>query len=109
VTSTEPKSVRHQTTVHTDKGKTVVVYYKTAVVTFNDKEIILNTGGWWTSSTQDRMNWASKNFDLNYRIQRKGKAWYVNYQDKQQAFDAEKIRLDRETGEVTPVKATDKN
>ena len=70
----EPKSVRYQTTVHNEKGNTVVVYYETAVVTFNDEEIILNTGGWWTRSTQDRMNWASKQFDLAYKIQRQGKA-----------------------------------
>ena len=99
----EPKSVRYQTTAHTEKGNTIVVYYETVVVTFNDEEIILNTGGWWTRSTQDRMNWTSKQFDLGYRIQRQGKAWYVDYRDEQHDFEAEQIRLDRKTGEVMPV------
>ena len=99
----EPKSVRYQTTVHADKGKTVVVYYETAVVKFNDEEIILNTGGWWT------MNWASKHFDLGYRIQRQGKTWHVTYQDKQHAFETEHIRLDRKTGKVTPVNESAKS
>ena len=105
----EPKSVRYQTTVHADKGKTVVVYYETAVVKFNDEEIILNTGGWWTMSTQVRMNWASKHFDLGYRIQRQGKTWHVTYQDKQHAYEAEQVRLDRKTGEVTPVNESAKS
>ena len=103
MTSTEPKSVRYQTTVHDEKGNTVVVYYETAVVTFNDEKIILNTGGWWTRSTQDRMNWASKQFDLGYRIQRQGKAWQVTFQDEQQAYEAEQVRLDRKTGKVRSV------
>ena len=103
MTSTEPRKVRWETTVHTENGNTIVVYYETAVVTFNDEEIILNTGGWWTRSTQDRMNWASKHFDLGYRIQRQGKVWHVTYQGEQHDFDTEQIRLDRKTGEVTPV------
>ena len=94
---------RYQTTVHADEGKTIVVYYETTVVKFDDDEIILNTGGWWTTSTQTRMNWASDHFNLGYRIRRQGKAWYVKYQDMQHAFEDEQIRLDRETGEVTPL------
>ena len=103
MTSTKPRKVRWETTVHAEKGNTIVVYYETAVVTFNDGEIILNTGGWWTRSTQDRMNWASKQYDLGYRIQRQGKVFHVTYQDETCGFDTERIRLDRKTGKVTPV------
>ena len=105
----EPRTVRYQTTVHTENGNTIVVYYETAVVIFNDEEIILNTGGWWTRSTQGRMNWASKQFDLGYRIQRQGKVFHVTYQDEKHGYDTERIRLDRKTGEVTPVNQSDKS
>ena len=42
-----------------EDGKTKVVYYDTAIVTFDKDAIILDTGGWWTRSTKTRMNQAN--------------------------------------------------
>ena len=94
----------HKTTVYTDEqGVTRVVYYDTAVVTFDDAEIILNTGDWWTRSTKGRMNRASEHFDLGYRVYQKGNVWYIAYHDAEHQFATEQVRLDRQTGEVQPL------
>ena len=59
--------------VHTkighDGGIVTIKYHATNVVTFNDKEIVLRTGGWKTKTTKARMDQASNQFGLGYSIQ----------------------------------------
>lgn len=94
----------YRTSVETDEqGKTRVVYYATAVVVFDRGEIVLNTGGWWTATTRLRMNQASREFGLEYLVFMKEGKWYVRYGEQDRPFDAERVRLDRKSGEVKPV------
>ncbi len=96
------KTIAYNTWVEKDGDHVRVIYYKTAVVTFNKAEIRLNTGGWWTRSTKDRMNRVSQKFDLGFRVFEKEKQWWVEYQNETYRFETEKVRIDRQSGEVTP-------
>jgi len=62
-----------------EEGETEVVYHQTAVVTFDDKTITLNDGGWSTSTTKTRMNQASNQFRLGFRVYSKDWQWYAYY------------------------------
>ncbi len=94
----------YQTTIHTDKaGETRVMYYKTAIVTFNDETIILNTGGWWTRSTKARMNKLSWYFKLGFRVFQKEGVWFVEYGDEVHPYEVNEIWLDRETEDAAPI------
>ena len=94
----------YETTAETVNDRTTVVYYKTAIVVFDEVEIILYTGGWWTRSTKNRMNRVCEHFDLGFRVYQTGKKWYVEYMDAEHRYKEKKIRLDRKTGKVTPVR-----
>ena len=102
--SDNKKMMARNTTVETVNGRTTVVYYKTAIVVFDKAEIVLNTGGWWTMMTRERMNRSSNYYNLGFRVYQTGKKWYVEYMDAEHRYKEEKIRLDRKTGKVTPVR-----
>ena len=83
------------TTISTREGTTFVTYHSTDVVSFNREEIILNTGGWFTATTKTRMNQASNQFDLGYRVfQDKGR-WFVDFLGSCIKFNEDKITLQR--------------
>ena len=92
---------QHKTKVITNNGVTEVVYHDTAVVTFNDDHIILDSGGWWTRTTKARMNQAAQQFGLGYSVKQVQGAWVVTFQDQDQHFEANRIRLDRKIGYVS--------
>ena len=73
---------KHATTIFTDDNITYVVYHKTAVVKFNDDIITLNSGGWETKTTKDRMNQTAVEHYLPYRVYQKYYEWYVIVEDK---------------------------
>lgn len=87
----------------TGDGKTEVVYYKTAIVTFDENTIELDTGGYWTRSTKVRMNQVSLFFKLGYRVFQKNNTWYVEYLGQKQFFSILSTRkvIDREKGFIT--------
>ncbi len=60
------------TCVFTDDDEfTKVIYHETCVVKFNHEVVILDTGGWKTATTKARMNQASNQYNLNYKVFRK--------------------------------------
>jgi hypothetical protein len=83
------------TIVRTRDGKTEVTYHNTTVVSFDADKIILNCGGWWTSTTKNRMNQTSNQFDLGFRVSQKDFLWYVEYQGKVIEFNENRILLKR--------------
>lgn len=85
----------HMTQVLTDADKTRVIYYETPVVTFDESKIVLNTGGWWTPTTQVRMNQASREFGLGFRVFQKARDWFVEYQRQIYPFVADELMLRR--------------
>ena len=87
---------QHATTIFTDDNTTYVIYHSTAVVKFYDKgkteRIILNSGGWETKTTKDRMNQTAQEYNLNYSVYQKDYIWYVNYGNKIYQFQ-DKMQL----------------
>ena len=72
---------------------TRVLYHGTAVTQFNNKEILLNTGGYFTATTKKRMNQASQEFNLGYYVFQKNYVWYCNYNNKIFSFSGNKLSL----------------
>ncbi len=95
----EKETIRYKTTKHTDEnGRTVVIYYQTAIVIFDDEEIVLNTGDYRTATTQRRMNFVSKQFDLGYHVFTKQSEWFVEFNDQVVDFTTDQVKLSRMTG-----------
>lgn len=83
------------TKVFEDGADIIVKYHTTEVVRFNTKRIVLNTGGYETKTTRIRMNQASNQFDLGYRVySRKGNT-LVNFKDVTYQFDDNVLTLKR--------------
>jgi hypothetical protein len=74
------------TTTATVNGMTNVTYHSTVVVSFNEKKIVLNSGGWHTNTTKTRMNQASNQFALGYTVTQKDFGWYVSFNGKIRDF-----------------------
>ena len=87
----------HKTSVYTDiDGFTKVIYHNTAVVEFNDKYIILNTGGYMTNTTKLRMNQASNQFRLGYNVYQKAYKWYIQFDGQEPIlYFADKVLIAR--------------
>lgn len=66
------------TNIRTENGYTIVRYHNTDVVKFNDKEIILNSGGWRTNTTKTRMDQTRNQFNLPFAVFQKNYEWYVH-------------------------------
>ena len=73
---------KHKTRVWSNDNFTFVQYHDTRVVTFNDNIIILNTGGYFSSTTKTRMNQTSNQFDLGYKVYQKNFEWFVDFKDE---------------------------
>lgn len=58
-------------------GMHSIVVHDTSIVKWDDKLIILDTGGWWTPLTKKKMNQTSRNFNLGFVVYQEGQRWYV--------------------------------
>jgi hypothetical protein len=76
-------------------GNQFVQYHYTRVVEWNSREIILNTGGWETPTTKNRMNQTSNQFNLGFSVYQKNHNWYVSYKGEDIKFEGDKVVLDR--------------
>lgn len=70
------------TTVTRGKNSVAVRYHATQVVYADENCIILDTGGWFTPTTKRRMNEASEEFGLGYRVYAKKGTWFVDYKNE---------------------------
>ena len=71
------------TRIFVEDGITCIQYHDTVVVKFNAEKIILNSGGWRTSTTKARMNQASNQFDLGFMVYQKNHQWFVSQGGKE--------------------------
>jgi hypothetical protein len=70
----------HKTSVIMDNDNVLMVtYHNTIVVKVSDDEIVLNSGGWQTSTTKRRMNQASLQYNLGFSVYQSDFCWYVSY------------------------------
>lgn len=82
--SQQNKVGSHATSIYQSNGFTCVKYHATEVVKFNNEKIILNSGGWETATTKNRMNQASNQFGLNYHVFQRDFQWYVDFSGSNQ-------------------------
>lgn len=68
---------RVATKLYTEAGMTTIMYHSTEVVQFNDDFIILDSGGWRTLTTKTRMNQASNQFGLGFKVYQEDFDWFV--------------------------------
>ena len=67
-------------------GWTVVRLHYTDIVMFNGGDVVLNSGGWKTSTTKRRMNEASAEFNLGFTVWQKYYNWFVDFEGKTYEF-----------------------
>ena len=74
---------RNNTTVTTDYyGRRFVTLHHTNIVTIHpDGEIVLDTGGWLTTTTMTRMNQVANEWGLGFRVSRAGGEFSVRLSD----------------------------
>ena len=70
---------KHKTKIVEEEGYTKVYYHDTLIVSFNNKEIILDTGGYNTRTTKLRMNQVSETYKLGYHVFAMDNIWYVEH------------------------------
>ena len=85
----------HKTKVFTENGVTFVKYHDTKVVSFTEDTIYLNNGGFLTNTTKTRMNQASNQFDLGFRVYQKNFDWFVEHNGKTYEFIGNSKTLNR--------------
>ena len=67
----------HATTVTGGYPNITVRYHQTEIVTVTPAGVRLHSGGWQTATTKTRMNQASNQYGLGFRVWQKDRAWYV--------------------------------
>jgi 5-hydroxyisourate hydrolase-like protein (transthyretin family) len=70
----------YATTIQNEDGWYKVVYHSTTIVKWNDEQIVLNTGGYFTATTKKKMNQASQQFDLGFSVYQENSHWFVCYE-----------------------------
>ena len=60
-----------------DDGMRVVTYHTTPIVQFNDEKIVLDSGGWKSRTTRNRMNQAANEYGLGIRVRQRNGDWFV--------------------------------
>lgn len=86
----------HHTTLETDAlGRTRVTYHSTAIVLFDRTTITLDTGGWNTVTTKNRMNQAANQFNLGFGVYQRHGEWFVDYEGYVVPFNSERLVLTR--------------
>lgn len=86
---------KNNTKVISKNGNTSVILHNTVVVEFDCEFIILRTGGWKTATTKARMNQASNEFGLGYRVDQKDGKWFVSSNGETIPFSEDELKIER--------------
>lgn len=73
---------KNNTRIFYDGLYTNVMLHETIIVKFNDDYIKLNTDGWKTATTKNRMNQTAQHFNLGFNVYQKNYTWYVDHNNK---------------------------
>jgi hypothetical protein len=84
----------HETSIYTSNGYICVKYHNTEVVRFNHERIVLNSNGWSTHTTKVRMNQASNQYGLGYKVYQRDYDWYIDFKGQTIEYK-DKIELER--------------
>lgn len=77
---------KHATAIIQRQEDNQVIYHGTPVVTWNEHQIVLRSGGWETVTTKTRMNQASYEYRLGYHVFQKDHQWYVTFKGEDHEF-----------------------
>lgn len=77
---------RNNTEVAVVGGTGSVILYRTKIVEWNEKRIILNSGGHQTVTTKARMMQTSHQFELGFSVRQKADIWYVTFKGERVPF-----------------------
>ena len=62
-----------------DDGSVTVILHETPIVKIDANHVVtLNSGGYETNVTKNRMNQVAKEFNLNFQVFQKDHQWYVS-------------------------------
>ena len=95
-----PKLIANNTEVQVKDNleEGFVKYHQTKIVEWNKNSIILKTDGHFTQTTKKKMNLASEEFNLGFRIEQRDFSWFIL--DRKMnvfvKFDTESIIINRE-------------
>lgn len=80
-------------TLRTPEGVRQFIYHSTAVVAVHpDGSIVLDSGGWKTTTTKTAMNQASSEAALGFRVYARARQWFVSYRGAELEF-TDRMRL----------------
>ncbi len=85
----------HKTSVTIHSDLVLVKYHSTYVVSASPSKIVLNHGGYMTSTTKTRMNQASNQFGLGFKVFQKDRAWFASYNDQIIPFQGKELVLSK--------------
>ncbi len=77
MTQLEKLGKRNTTVIGDSMQYLSVTLHRTEVVKVLNGVVTLNSGGWKTDTTRNRMNQASNQFGLGYRVYQAKGVWYV--------------------------------
>tara|TARA_R110002020_G_scaffold164900_2_gene352039 strand:- start:732 stop:1148 length:417 start_codon:yes stop_codon:yes gene_type:complete len=91
---------KHQTSINWNYANSVLSfkYWYTDIVRITSDEVILNNGGWYTSTTKRRMNQIAEALGFDFKVYQKNYNWYAEVNDlngkiKIFCFQQNEIRL----------------
>ena len=81
---------KHRTSVrlHEYSKEVITRYCSTDIVSFDDKWITLDHGGYMTATTKRRMNQVAEAFDLGFKVYQKDYEWFVTIITYKRIYDA---------------------
>jgi len=78
---------RNNTEIKSVEGGRVVTLHYTDIVKVNDDgTVVLNSGGWKTSTTKTRINQVATEWDLGFSVYQQNYVWYVDIGGKPRRF-----------------------
>lgn len=89
--------------IHYKDGRKAVRYHTTDIVTEMNDVITLNSGGWKTNTTKDRINQFLRHFDVPFYIQQKNHQWFIA---EGVFYDGMQFRNDEQ---ISPIQTDDKS
>jgi hypothetical protein len=66
------------TSIRVEGEWSLVRYHRTYVVRFNEKTVVLDSGGWRTATTKRRMNQVSTAFNLGVNVWQNRGEWFAS-------------------------------
>lgn len=78
-----------------ENGVAIVRLYSTPIVSITPDSIILNTGGYETTTTKNRMNQVSEEYGLGFQVYQEKYVWFVAYKGVNFPFNGDTVTLAR--------------